>query len=243
MHKSVLNVIIRPDHYSENGAKYPVVYLLHGAGSNQSDFVKNIPEIKEFADRFNVMLVCPDGGRTSWYFDSPIDSTMKYETYVAIELIKYIDQKYNTIKNKSGRAITGFSMGGHGAFYLSFRHQDVFGAAGSMSGGVDFRPFPTNWEIPKRLGSYILNQQNWEKNTVINMIDLVKDKPIKLIFDCGVDDFFYTVNKNLHQKMLDAKIPHDYIERPGKHTWDYWRNSIKYQMVFFNEFFKNSAQN
>jgi len=78
--------------------------------------------------------------KTSWYFDSPIDKEMNYETYVSKELIGAIDTKYNTLANRESRAITGLSMGGHGAFYLAFRHQDIWGAAGSMSGGLDIRP-------------------------------------------------------------------------------------------------------
>ena len=242
MHKTILNVVIKPEHYSEQGRKLPVVYLLHGAGGNQSNWISKDPELKEYVDRYNLIIVCPDGGTTSWYFDSPIDSTMKYETYVAKELVDYIDHTYSTIKNKSGRAITGLSMGGHGALYLSFRHQDIFGAAGSMSGGVDIRPFPNNWDIAKRLGTLAQNPQNWEKNNVINLLDLVKGGSLKIIFDCGVDDFFHTVNLNLHEKMLENKIPHDYIERPGQHTWEYWENSIKYQLLFFNDFFIGSMQ-
>ncbi|WP_242499227.1 alpha/beta hydrolase family protein [Flavobacterium sp. 140616W15] len=80
-------------------------------------------------------------------FDSPIDTTFKYETYVIDELVPFIDKNYKTITSREGRAISGLSMGGHGALYLSFKHQEVFGAAGSMSGGVDFRPFPEKWDI------------------------------------------------------------------------------------------------
>ncbi len=241
MNKSILNIVIRPEHYSKNGKKLPVVYLLHGYSGNQKDWITKVPEIKEYVDLYNFIIVCPDGTSASWYFDSPIDSTMKYETYISKELVDFIDHNYHTINNSSGRAITGLSMGGHGAFYLSFRHQDVFGAAGSMSGGVDIRPFPKNWEIAKRLGTIEQNPENWEKNTVINLVDLLKGGSLKIIFDCGVDDFFYTVNQNLHKKLLENKIPHDYIERPGKHTWDYWKNSIQYQALFFSNFFKSSA--
>ena len=46
----------------------------------------------------------------------------------------------------------------------------------------------------------------------------------EIIFDCGTSDFFLTVNRNLHQKLLDNKIDHDYIERPGGHNDAYWRN-------------------
>jgi len=196
-----------------------------------------VPAIQSYADQYNIIIVCPDGASTSWYFDSPVDSTMRYETYVVTELISEVDSKYKTIPDRLGRAITGLSMGGHGAFYLAFRHQDVWGAAGSMSGGLDIRPFPERWAIAQRLGPYVENQAVWDKNTVINMVYLLNEKDLKLIFDVGVNDFFYNVNKAMHVKLLASNIPHDYIERPGKHTWSYWENSIKYQLLFFNNYF------
>jgi S-formylglutathione hydrolase FrmB len=240
MHKTIKNIVITPDEYQITKT-YPTVYLLHGAGGNYKDWVINSPGIKTLSDLYKVIIVCPDGGVTSWYYDSPVDSTFKYETFVTKELVNYVDSHYASIKDKSGRAITGLSMGGHGGLYLSFRHQDIFGAGGSMSGGVDIRPFPNNWEIAKRLGTLQQNPENWNKNTIVNMVELLKGSTLKLIIDCGVDDFFYTVNSDLHKKLLDMKYPHDYIERPGVHNWPYWRNAVKYQFLFFNEFFaKNS---
>ena len=237
MQKSISNIVIVPDTYSTQKDSYSVLYLLHGAGGNYTDWQLKVPKIKEYADKYNIIIVCPDGETTSWYFDSPIDKKMKYETYISKELINAIDEKYNTSAKKTNRAITGLSMGGHGAFYLAFKHPDVWGAAGSMSGGVDIRPFPNNWEIHKRLGEYSKHKENWEKNTVINMVYMLDGENLKLIFDCGVDDFFYNANKRLHKKLVERNIPHDYIERPGGHDWNYWSNSIKYQLIFFNDYF------
>ncbi|MEG1935018.1 MAG: esterase family protein, partial [Rikenellaceae bacterium] len=56
---------------------------------------------------------------------------------------------------------------------------------------------------------------------------------LSLIIDCGVSDFFYDVNCELHRKLVDMKIPHDFISRPGVHNWFYWSNSIQYQLLFF----------
>lgn len=237
MNKDIKNVVITPDSYSKNGEAYSVVYLLHGAGGDHKAWLHKAPKIKEYADLYNVIIVCPDGHKTSWYFDSPVDKTMQYETYISKELVKNIDDKYNTIADKKHRAITGYSMGGHGALYLAFKHTEIWGAAASMSGGVDIRPFPLGWDISKRLGSYAKNPEVWEQNTVINLVHLLNGKNLKFMFDCGVDDFFYDANVRLHQKLVERNIPHDYIERPGGHTNKYWSNSIKYQMLFFNEFF------
>lgn len=236
MQKTIKAVIITPDGYSESKG-LPVLYLLHGHGGNYADWITKDKELDEYADRYNMIIVCPDGGVNSWYFDSPVNKDFRYETYVSKELVTWVDKNYKTIKDRSGRAITGLSMGGHGALYLAFRHQDVFGAAGSMSGGVDIRPFPRNWELSQRLGTYAENPENWNENTVINMLHLLTPGSLALIIDCGTGDFFYEVNVKLHEKLKYRNIPHDFISRSGSHTWDYWKNSIRYQLVFFTDFF------
>ena len=240
MNKSIKTCVITPDDYKKSNKKFPVVYLLHGYSGNYGSWAKDFKDLARQVDQYGFIVIGVDGNFSSWYFDSPIDPTFKYETYVIKELIPFVDKNYKTIASREGRAISGLSMGGHGALYLSFKHQDVFGAAGSMSGGVDIRPFPENWDIKKRLGTLTEFPENWEKNTVTNMLELVKDNKLKMIIDCGVDDFFMDVNRELHNKMLTLKINHDYIERPGKHNIEYWENSLKFQLLFFDNFFKET---
>ena len=188
-------------------------------------------------DAYQCIVVCPDGAFGSWYFDSPIDSSMRFETYVGKEIPEYIDQHYQTIPDRKARAIAGLSMGGHGALWLATRHSDVFGAAGSMSGGVDFRPFPKNWDLTKRLGDPGPDGENWANWTVINEVSTLKPGTLAIIVDCGIKDFFIDVNRKLHQRLMELGIDHDYTERPGQHNWNYWKNAVKYQMLFFNQFF------
>jgi S-formylglutathione hydrolase FrmB len=240
MNKNIKTCVIVPDNYKKSKKKFPVVYLLHGYSGNYGTWVKSFKEVSQQVDRYGFIAIGVDGNYSSWYFDSPIDPTFKYETYIIDELVPFIDKKYKTIASREGRAISGLSMGGHGALYLSLKHQDVFGAAGSMSGGVDIRPFSEKWNIKKRLGAINDFPDNWEKNTVVNLIELNQNNNLKLIIDCGVDDFFIDVNRELHQKMLALKIDHDYIERPGKHNIDYWENSLKFQLLFFYNFFHSS---
>ncbi len=237
--KNIKTVVILPDDYTKN-KKYPVVYLLHGYSGNYANWVKG-KGVLEAADLYQMIIICPDGGYGSWYWDSPIDPSFKYETYVAQELINWVDKNYSTRADPGGRAITGLSMGGHGALYLAIKHADVFGAAGSMSGGVDFRPFPNNWDIAKRLGKYNEFPQRWEQNTVINMLHLIQPNSLKIIIDCGTEDFFFPMNDRLHQELLYRKIPHDYITRPGAHNWAYWENAVYYQLLFMNRFFQSST--
>lgn len=232
MGKDIPVTVITPGSYSPEEKRYPVIYILHGYSDDHLKWTQN-DVVGRLADQYEVIVVMPDGGFSSWYFDSPVMPEYRYETFVSYELISYIDSAYSTLRDRNGRAITGNSMGGHGALYLAIRHQDTFGSAGSMSGGVDIRPFPGNWHISRRLGTIEEYPQNWENNTVINMTHLLKPESLNIIFDCGTDDFFYQVNCNLHDKLLKEKIPHEFYSRSGGHSWSYWFNAIKYQFMFF----------
>ncbi len=110
MKKNIKAVMILPDGYSKTSA-YPVVYLLHGHGGNYADWVTKVPAIKQLADQYQLLIVCPDGNVSSWYYDSPVDSAWRYETYVAAELVSYVDAHYASIKDRKGRAITGLEHG------------------------------------------------------------------------------------------------------------------------------------
>jgi S-formylglutathione hydrolase FrmB len=240
MDKNIKNVIILPDGYNTADKKYPVLYLLHGHGGKYDSWIKTTKKnLLEEATKWQMIIVCPDG-QNSWYWDSPIDPKSQFETYVSSELVRYIDENYKTIAGSDGRAITGFSMGGHGGLWLGINHPDVFGACGSMSGGVDIRPFPNNWNMKDRLGEYKQNPEAWNNHTVITQLYKIVPNTLSIIIDCGKDDFFYQVNENLHNEMLQKNIIHDYIVRPGGHTHQYWNNAIDYQMQFFSKFFNKN---
>jgi S-formylglutathione hydrolase FrmB len=236
MNKDLKVVIVRPADYSA-AKKYPVLYLLHGYSGNYSDWIKKVPAITKLADTYHMLIVCPDGNFAGWYFDSPTNKEWMYETYIATELINYVDKHYSTIATRKGRAITGLSMGGHGALFLAFKHQDVFGAAGSMSGVVDIRQFADSYGIEQALGKYSEHPDVWEQHCVVSLIYLLKPNALALTFDCGYDDGMYSGNQELHEKLMERKIPHDYTVRPGGHSWEYWGNSINYQALFFSRYF------
>jgi len=237
MKKNTKACTVTPEGYDKAGTGLPVLYLLHGYGGNYQTFVNNFPVITEAADHYGMLLVCIDGGVSGWYMDSPVDSSMRYETYVTKELVPFIDSSYTTIRSREGRAIMGLSMGGHGALYLSIRHPEMFGAAGSMSGCLDLRPYATNWNIQNLLGKIDQFPENWENNSVINMLNQIKNDTLSIIIDCGVDDIFIDVNRHVHQKMNSMNIAHDYIERPGVHTKEYWSTALPYQLLFFHNYF------
>ena len=238
MKKSFSCVVIKPSGYKKEKKGFPVVYLLHGYSGTYNNWINRVPALKEYADNYALLIVCPDGGYSSWYFDSPVDSSMRYETYIGKEVPDFIDKHFKTIKDRKARAITGLSMGGHGGLFLGFRHSGIFGACGSMSGGVDLYSSRDKFDIIKRIGDTVQFAGNWKNYSVINVIETNPSDSLAIIIDCGTEDFFYSINKVLHEKMLKLKIAHDYIERPGKHDWNYWRNAVSYQLLYFKEYFK-----
>ena len=240
MNKEVQVVVVTPDvALGKKAVACPVVYLLHGFGGNAKTWINTKPELPQIADEKGIIFVCPDGKNT-WYWDSPKNKDVRYETFISSELVNYIDGHYKTVAAPRGRAITGLSMGGHGALWNAIRHTDVFGAAGSTSGGLDIRPFPHDGVMRDLLGEESENQEIWNRYVAINQIERIKDGDLALIIDCGYDDFFFEVNNDFHKKLLKYNIGHDFLVRPGAHTVDYWYNAIVYQLLFFKNYFDDN---
>lgn len=232
MEKDVKVLFISP----EKGTPQSTLYLLHGYSGNYSSWINLAPQIKDWVDKNQYLVVCPDGGFDSWYWDTE-STNYFYETFITKELLPYAESKYGAPVDRMHRGITGLSMGGHGALYLAFRHQDLFACAGSTSGGVDIRPFPNNWNMKKHLGEYRENVDVWDSHTVMELTHLIQPGSLKLFIDCGTEDFFFRVNEKLHEKLTYMNVPHHYQTMPGKHDGQYWSKSIDYQMAFFHQCF------
>jgi S-formylglutathione hydrolase FrmB len=254
MNRTLKAAVVLPASYTKTQALYPVLYLLHGAGGNFSTWLNKTPDknlVKNLADQYNVIVVMPDGDIYSWYLDSPTNKESQFETYISQEVVAKIDVIYRTVRSPKGRLISGYSMGGHGAMYLAARHPDVFGAAGTMSGAMDmdFSKFKISKEqisstqdrFEKVLGTGDVKNEVFVKNSIVNMVDTIKKNAIPIVMDCGVDDFLIDLNRELHQRLLYARVAHDYTERPGAHTWLYWENALPYQMLFFYNVLKKNG--
>ena len=231
--------VITPDAAAQ-GKKFPTVYLLNGYGGDHFAWMRVRPDLPYLADQYGMVIVMPDG-RDSWYWDSPVNPAMQMESFFTNDLVPYIDSHYPTLKAPEYRAISGLSMGGQGAMYLAIRHNDIWGNAGSTSGGLDIRPFADRWKMKESLGTIEQNPKTWDEHSPVNLIKDINPDKLNIIFDCGTDDFFNGVNKAFHEGLLENKIPHDYISRPGGHSGAYWKNSVIYHLLYFNEAFKKAA--
>lgn len=223
-----------PSSYTDSVNKhYPVVYLLNGYGGDYTDYNVRM-KLDSLATVTDVIIVCPDG-RDSWYWDSPVDPEMKMESFIIEDLVPTVDARLRTIDDRDYRAITGLSMGGHGALWLAIRHKDLFGSVGSMSGGVDIdKPkWHKSWKIPARLGAYETHKDNWKTHTVMSQLPKLNDGDLNIMFSCGKEDFFYGVNCALDSALTKRGIKHVYTTAPGKHSWTYWTATLPTQLAFF----------
>jgi S-formylglutathione hydrolase FrmB len=231
MHKQSKALVIYPNTPSDE--PIPVLYLLHGLGGDYGSWLKIKPALADYADQHRLIIVCPDGGERSWYLDSPIDSSFRYETHLIQEVVPYVDSLYNTVRSREGRAIAGLSMGGHGSLFLAIRHPEMFSIACSTSGSVDLLKRTFSWKYKEMvLGDTTCCLSNWQANSVTRLAEQLSPDQLKLHIDCGTEDEVIDVNRELHRKLLERGIEHEYIERPGAHNAAYWAESIDSIMSF-----------
>jgi S-formylglutathione hydrolase FrmB len=246
MNKTYKAAIAFPDSYYKTKRDFPVLYLLHGGFGHFNDWLLKTPDkmlVRNLADQYNMIIVMPEGEIFSYYIDSPVDPNSKFETYITKEVIPFIDSKYHTVKDKKGRAITGLSMGGYGSLYLSTRHPDLFAAAGSMSGALD--PNMTTWNLtPERFNGLTkfldkimgpMTPDSYLLYSVVNMADQIRKNGLPIVMDIGVEDFLLEPNRELHRRLVYNHTLHDYTERPGGHTWEFWQDALPYQVLYFSK--------
>lgn len=244
--------VVLPAGYARNKkAAFPVLYLLHGAFGHFSDWLRKTPDpqlLARLADQHNILIVLPEGETFSFYLDSPLNAASQFETYLTRDVVGAIDRQYRTVRERKGRVISGLSMGGHGALYLAAKHPELFGAAGSMSGALDLSSLNRPLTAAERAGRQklfepILGAEGgvpdlYATNSVLNLLDKLKTSAIPLLIDCGVDDGLLDINREVHRRLLYSRTPHEYTERPGGHTWEYWQNALPYHLLFFSKALK-----
>jgi S-formylglutathione hydrolase FrmB len=248
MNKTLKAAVTTPSTY-DGSKQFATLYLLHGGSGAFSDWHQKVTEpflVNRMAEQYNLVIITPGVGPSSYYYDSPLMDSVQYETYLIKELIPEIDKKYRTLAKKESRAITGLSMGGHGSIMLSTKHPDLFIAATSMSGvmNIDTRLWKVSAEFSNlrqtqqkaMLGDDLTYDAPFSTYTAVGLVEKMKENEIALLIDCGVDDFLLETNRQMHQMLLENGTPHDYTERPGAHTWDYWTNALPFHLLFIDKY-------
>jgi len=134
-----VNVLLPPHYRQDRGRRYPVLYLFHGAFSDEDSFSTQTNVLAFTAsqpDHLQAIIVMPDGSRLPAGRDW-VDGAHPQETYVIKTLLPYIDAHYRTLDDGGHRASAGFSGGGMNAAVYAARHPELFAAVGSFSGFLD----------------------------------------------------------------------------------------------------------
>lgn len=241
--------IYLPPDYETSGRTYPVLYLLHGAGDDQTGWVQ-FGEVLGITDKAikdgtatPMVIVMPDAntGRRGYFND--IKGDWNYEDFFFQELMPYVEKKYRIKSEKRFRAISGLSMGGGGTFMYALHHPELFSSACPLSAAVG--PFTVdeakrtltrnNPAVTDSAVTKYYNQQS--AIALINNIPDAQKKAIRWFIDVGDDDFLYEGNALVHIAMRKKEVPHEFRVRDGGHTWTYWRASLPNVLEFVSQAF------
>ena len=253
--RSVNYAVYLPYDYYTSNRSYPVVYLLHGLGDDETGWVQ-FGEIQAVADAAiaaqqiaPMIIVMPDGKKT-WYINN-FDGSCNYEDFFFKEFIPAIETSFRIRSEKRFRGIAGLSMGGYGSLIYSFKHPEMFAACAAFSAGVHtddeiLSRSADDWNYasgavfgPDLKGADRLSA-HYRSNSVLDLAaTLDKDKlsSVRFYLDCGDDDFLTQGNSLLHMKLCERGIYHENRMRDGGHKWSYWRSGIKDGLAFISTSF------
>ncbi len=238
--------IYLPPDYETSQRSYPVLYLLHGAGDDQSGWIQ-FGEVHHIADKCinegiatPMIIVMPDAntGRRGYFND--IKGDWQYEDFFFQELIPYVEKTYRVRAEKRYRAVSGLSMGGGGTYMYALHHPEMFSSACPLSAYIG----PLSLDEAKK--RYLRNNENYPEPVIekyykmhnaLSLIEIVPDhqkKTVRWYIDCGDDDFLYEGNSLVHVAMQKKEIPHEYRVRDGAHTWTYWRTALPSVLEFIS---------
>lgn len=237
--------IYLPPDYETSSRSYPVLYLLHGGGDDQTGWVQ-FGEVKHIADKAikegmatPMIIVMPDANEGIRGYAN-LTNDWRYEDFFFEEFVPFVESKYRIKSEKRYRAVAGLSMGGGGTFYFALHRPDMFSSACPLSASTGSLTFEATKE---RLERYYKDHQFTDEEIEIyynnySVVELIKNLPeedlnaVRWYIDCGDDDFLYEGNSLVHIEMKKRDIKHEYRVRDGGHTWTYWRESLPRVLEF-----------
>ena len=245
--------VLLPENYEASKASYPVLYLLHGLFGSCDNWLE-LTEIKNYLADKEFVVVLPEGGN-NWYSDSATVETDKFESSFINELIPAVEANYRISASREKRAIAGLSMGGFGALKFALKRPDLFIFAGSMSGAFNAPLLTGNEKKPDWQELYpsvleVFGQRDSAvriENDLFEIIRKVSGENISSIpyiyIDCGTQDSFLEVNRELSKLLEEKNIALQYNEISGGHDWLYWDKQIRVILKLVGEMFSRENKN
>lgn len=241
--------IYLPPDYETSQRSYPVLYLLHGGGDDQTGWVQ-FGEVLHITNKAiaegiatPMIIVMPDAKTGQMGYFNSIKGDWRYEDFFFQEFMPYIEKTYRIKSEKRYRAVAGLSMGGGGSFMYALHHPELFSSACPLSAYVgplstdDLKNFlarTNQTATDAELETY------FKAHSAINLVNDIKDdqkKAVRWYIDCGDDDFLYEGNSLVHIAMKKKEIPHEFRIRDGGHTWTYWRTALPEVLQFISQAF------
>ena len=236
--------IYLPPDYETSQRSYPVLYLLHGGGDDQTGWVQ-FGEVLNITDKAiaagtatPMIIVMPDANTgTRGYFNDP-KNEWRYEDFFFEEFMPFVENKYRIKKEKRFRAVAGLSMGGGGSFMYALHHPELFSSACPLSastGPLTLEATKTWLEQRKLTGTDAQIEAYFKRHNALELIAAIPDdkkKEVRWYIDIGDDDFLYEGNSLVHIAMRKKEIPHEFRISDGGHTWTYWRNALPTVLSF-----------
>jgi enterochelin esterase-like enzyme len=242
--------IYLPPCYETSQRSYPVLYLLHGSGDDQSGWVQ-FGEIMHIADKAinegkatPMIVVMPDADTGQRGYTNDVSGEWRYEDFFFEELMPHVEKTYRIRGQKRYRAVAGLSMGGGGTFYYALHRPDLFSSACPLSasvGPLNRAEMDSYMQRRNMKGASTEKVDAWfSKYSVLDAIRNMPEaqkKSVRWFIDCGDDDFLFEGNALVHIEMRKNQIPHEYRVRDGGHTWTYWRESLPVVLSFISDAF------
>jgi enterochelin esterase-like enzyme len=237
--------IYLPPDYETSQRSYPVLYLLHGAGDDQTGWVQ-FGEVLHIADNAvnagaatPMIIVMPDANTGKRGYVNDVKGEWRYEDFFFQEFMPFIEKTYRIKGEKRYRAIAGLSMGGEGTFVYALHHPELFSSACPLSAATGPRSIEElkNYRLWQGVEgiSDADKEAYFKKYNVLSLIEAIPDdqkKAVRWYIDCGDDDFLYEGNSLVHIAMRKKEIPHEFRIRDGVHSWTYWRAALPTVLEF-----------
>ncbi len=241
--------IYLPPDYESSERSYPVLYLLHGSGDDQTGWVQ-FGEVLRIADKAikegkatPMIIVMPDANTGKRGYFNDIKNDWRYEDFFFQELIPYIEANYRAKSEKQYRAVAGLSMGGGGTFMYALHHPEMFSSACPLSASVGPLTLDEAKERFNRDGAKYTDKeitayyQQHSALWLINNLPADSVKSMNWFISIGDDDFLYEGNSLVHIAMRKKEIPHEYRVKDGHHSWTYWRMELPDVLEFASGYF------
>ncbi len=234
--------------------RYPVLYFLHGLGDNERTLFNSggwtvLDDLRNQHKMGDFLIAAPEGKRS--FFINSADGSVRYSDFFLQEFLPHIDRSYRTLPGRSGRAISGISMGGYGALRFAFAYPALFSAASAQSAAL-ITETPQQLDAASRMGSPLsgilgavfgmpIDVTHWHENDplVLAKKNAVALRKVAIYFNCGQEDN-YGFEKGaaaLHDELQREKVPHRYHPYPGDHSLTYFLAHFAEVMEFHSRAF------